>query len=318
MDDLRFDGRTAIVTGAGGNPSLGRAHALLLAARGANVVVNDIGRAEAPGYEGEASAEAVAAEIRAAGGRAAACTRSVAEEAGAAAVVATALGAFGAVDILVNNAGISIAAPFDAMSSLDTRRHIEVNLMGAVWMCRAAWPHMRASGYGRIVNTGSGAFGGMWSLAIYGASKGGIFSLTRGLAAEGAALGIKVNTVNPGGFTRMLVAQQYDTSPMYQHAQQHLPAELVSPAVAFLAHEACPVTGECFDVVGGEVRRTYLAQTEGFVDRELTIETVASRWSEVMGAPQDAVIGLGSVDSGQWHIKPYARGREDATGRGDG
>jgi NAD(P)-dependent dehydrogenase (short-subunit alcohol dehydrogenase family) len=282
---------------------------MLLASRGANVVVNDIGRSEAPGYEGEASAEAVAAEIRAVGGRAVASTRSVADEGGAQAIVAAALDAFGGVDILVNNAGVSIAAPFDQMSSQDTQRHVDVNLMGTVWMCRAAWPHMAAKRYGRIVNTGSGAFAGMWALAIYGASKGGIFSLTRALAAEGKAIGVKVNTVNPGGFTRMLLAQQYDTSPMYQHAQRSLPAELVSPAVAYLAHESCPVTGECFDVMGGEVRRTYLAQTEGFADPELTVETVARRWDEVMGAPRDAVVGLGAVDTEQWHIKPYARGQ---------
>jgi len=307
MDELRFDGRTAIVTGAGGNPSLGRAHALLLGARGANVVVNDIGHTEAPNYDGCASAEAVAEEIRAAGGKAVASTDSVATEQGAQAVVQTAFDAFGGLDILVNNAGISIAATFEQMTSLDTQRHIDINLMGAVWMCRAAWPHMQAQRYGRIVNTGSGAFAGMWAFVIYGASKGGIFSLSRGLAAEGEPFGIKVNTVNPGGYTRMLLAQQYETSPMYQHAKVNLPAELVSPAVAYLAHESCPVTGECFDVMGGTVQRSYIAQTDGFTDPELTVEKLVQRWGEVMGDPKDAVLGLGSVDTEQWHIIPYAR-----------
>ena len=110
MSPLRFDGRTAIVTGSGGNPSLGRAHAMLLASRGANLVINDIGQSKAPGYAGQASAEAVAAEIRALGGKAVADTHSVAEEAGAAAIVQSALDAFGSLDILVNNAGVSIAA----------------------------------------------------------------------------------------------------------------------------------------------------------------------------------------------------------------
>jgi NAD(P)-dependent dehydrogenase (short-subunit alcohol dehydrogenase family) len=312
MEELRFDGRTAIVTGAGGNPSLGRAHALLLAARGANVVVNDIGRSEAPGYAGEASAEAVAAEIRAAGGQAVASTDSVADEAGAHAIAEMAMREFGRIDILVNNAGISVAAPFDEMSPRDTQRHIDINLMGTAWMCRAAWPHMRAQHYGRIINTGSGAFAGMWALVIYGASKGGVFSLTRGLAAEGKALGIKANTVNPGGFTRMLLAQQYDSSPMYQYAQTHLPAELVSPVIGLLAHESCPVTGECFDVMGGEVRRSYLAQTKGFHDPDLSIEMVAQRWDEVMGDPSLPVLGLGQVDTEQWHIKPYTSRHEPA------
>jgi NAD(P)-dependent dehydrogenase (short-subunit alcohol dehydrogenase family) len=308
MRELRFDGRVAIVTGAGGNPSLGRAHALLLAARGAKVVVNDIGRSAAPGYDGEASAEAVAAEIRGLGGSAVASAHSVADEKSAAAIVQTAIDSFGGLDILVNNAGISIAARFNEMSALDNERHIDINLLGTVWMCRAAWPHLQSRRYGRIVNTGSGAFAGMPSLAIYGASKGGIFSLSRGLAAEGLPFNIKVNTLNPGGFTRMLLAQQFETSPMYQHARQHLPPELVSPAVAFLAHESCPVTGECFDVMGGEVRRTYLAQTAGFTDPNLTVETIAERWREVMGAPRDPVIGLSAVDTELWHIKPYEAG----------
>lgn len=306
MGELRFDGRTAIVTGAGGNPSLGRAHALLLAARGANVVVNDIGRDPlTPGYAGSASAEAVAQEIRNLGGQAVADVNSVATEEGASAVVRTAIEAFGGIDILVNNAGVSIAAGFEEMTSRDFQRHIDVNLMGPVWSCRAAWPYMRAKGYGRIVNITSGAMAGFAALVAYGTSKGGLWSLTRALAAEGAGLGIKVNAVNPGAFTRMIAAQQEATSSMYQHAQQHLPAELVSPVVAFLAHADCPVSGECIDSVGGEVRRVYLAQTPGFADRELTIETVARRWDEVMAGAAEQLIGCASFDTGQWDIKPY-------------
>jgi NAD(P)-dependent dehydrogenase (short-subunit alcohol dehydrogenase family) len=303
---LRFDGRTAIVTGAGGNPSLGRAHALLLAARGANLVVNDIGRdPETPGYTGAASAAAVAAEIRALGGRAVADVHSVATEEGAAAVVQTALDSFGGIDILVNNAGISIAAPFDEMSSRDFRRHIDINLMGPIWTCRAAWPHMRSKGYGRIVNITSGALAGFTWLVAYGTSKGGLLSLTRSLAAEGAGLGIKVNAVNPGAFTRMVAAQQEATSPMYRHAKENLPPELVSPVVALLAHEECPVTGECIETVGGEVRRIYLAQTSGFTDRDLTPETVAARWNEVVGGSAESSIPHGAHDPTQWDIKPY-------------
>ena len=309
MDKWRFDGRTAIVTGAGGNPSLGRAHALLLAARGAQVVVNDIGRdPETPGYSGSASAEAVVQEIRAAGGKAVADNHSVASEEGAAAIVQTALDAFGGVDILVNNAGISIAAPFDEMTSRDFRRHIDINLMGPVWTCRAVWPHMRSKGYGRIINTTSGALAGVTWLAAYGASKGGLLSLTRSLAAEAAGLGIKVNAVNPGAFTRMVAAQQEDTSPMYRLAQEKMPPELVSPVVAFLAHENCPVSGECIDALGGEVRKTYIAQTAGFADPGLTIETVARRWDEVLAGAAGSVIPPGAFDPTQWDIKKYRPG----------
>jgi NAD(P)-dependent dehydrogenase (short-subunit alcohol dehydrogenase family) len=310
----RFDGRTAIVTGAGGNPSLGRAHALLLGARGANVVVNDIGRdPETPGYSGSASAATVAEEIRALGGRAVADVHSVASEEGAAAVVQTALDAFGGIDILVNNAGISVAAPFDAMTPRDFQRHIDINLMGPLWTCRAAWPHMRAKRYGRIVNITSGAMAGFTWLVAYGTSKGGLFSLTRSLAAEGASHGIKVNAVNPGAFTRMVAAQQAPTSPMYQHASANLPPEMVSPVVAFLAHAACPVTGECIEAVGGEVRRVYLAQTAGFTDRELSLESVAARWDEVMAGSAASLIAHGTFDPTQWDIKPY-RAAETAAG----
>jgi NAD(P)-dependent dehydrogenase (short-subunit alcohol dehydrogenase family) len=306
MAELRFDGRTAIVTGAGGRPSLGRAHALLLAARGARVVVNDIGRDPlTPGYVGSASAEAVAAEIRALGGEAVADVHSVGAEAGAAAVVQTALDAFGSVDILVNNAAVSIAASFEEMTSADFQRHIDVNLMGPVWACRAAWPHMRERGYGRIVNVTSGAMAGFAALTAYGTSKGGLWSFTRALSVEGAPHGIKVNAVNPGAFTRMIEAQQEESSSMLQFARANLPAEAVSPVVAFLAHEACPVTGECVDSVGGEVRRVYLAQTPGFADRELTLETVAARWDEVMAGTADGRIGCAGFDTSTWAIKPY-------------
>src|SRR5690606_11876911 len=152
MTELRFDGRTAIVTGSGGNPSLGRAHAMLLASRGAQVVVNDIGSdPEMRHYPGAASAEKVAGEIRAAGRKAVADTNAVATPEGAEAIIRTALDNFGSIDILVNNAAISVGAPIDAMTPRDFQRHIDINLMGSIWCCRAAWPHMRARGYGRIV-----------------------------------------------------------------------------------------------------------------------------------------------------------------------
>lgn len=304
MARLRFDRRTAIITGAGGNPSMGRSHALLLASRGANIVVNDIGRSEAPHYPGIASAEAVVEEIRSAGGKAVASTHSVATEAGAEAIVQTAIDAFGGVDILINNAAVSVASPIHEMSSADVRRHIDINLMGPIWLCRAVWPHMSAKGYGRIVNIGSGAFAGLDRLSIYGATKGGLFSLTRGMAIEGAPFGIKANVVQPGAFTRMLLAQHEESSSMYGYALENLPAELTSPPICFLAHESCPVSGESFDAMGGEMRRVYLANTGGISDRALTLETVAERWDEVMGQPVN-MVDLSGVDTDSWHVKPY-------------
>jgi len=307
MSELRFDGRTAIVTGAGGNPSLGRAHALLLASRGANVVVNDIGSdPEMKNYPGAASAEAVAEEIRAAGGKAVADTHSVATPEGGEAIVRTALDAFGRVDILVNNAAISIGAPIDVMTPHDFQRHIDVNLMGAVWTCRAAWPHMQAQGYGRIVNTTSSSMTGFANQAAYATSKGGLWSLTRALAAEGAGHGIKVNAVSPGAFTRLVSSMLEDDSPLLQHSRANLPPELSSPAVVFLCHDSCPVTGECIDSVGGEVQRTFIRRTPGFTDRAVTIEMVAQRWDEVMAEADAATIGTGDFDTSQWKIRPYA------------
>lgn len=306
MEQLRFDGRTAIVTGAGGNPSLGRAHALLLAARGANVVVNDIGALPAAlGYPGVASAEAVAEEIRALGGKAVADTNSVASEAGGAAIIQTALDAFGSADILVNNAGICRVVSFEEMTPADFRETIEVNLMGTVHTCRAAWPHMKAAGYGRIVNIASGSMTGLAWQTAYAAAKGAVFSFTRALAAEGAEHGIKANTVTPGALTRMVFAAQGEGSSFIAHAREALPPEIVSPAVAFLAHESVPFTGECIESMGGQVDRFYLARTPGFADPAMTIETLAARWPDILAGTADGISRHDEADPRAWSPKPY-------------
>ncbi len=306
MTQLRFDGRTAVVTGAGGNPSLGRAHALLLAERGANVVVNDIGElAPELGYPGVASAEAVAQEIRTLGGIAVADTNSVSSEEGAAAIVKTALDAFGSIDILVNNAGICRVVSLEEMTSKDFRQSIEVNLMGTVWTCRTAWPYMKAKGYGRIVNISSGSMAGFAWQSAYAAAKAGVFSFTRVLAAEGAEHGIKANTVMPGALTRMVLAAQAESSPWISQAREHLPPEIVSPAVAFLAHESCPFTGECIESMGGHVSRMYLARTPGFTAPGMTVETVAERWQEAMAGSAEGIFRHDDSDPREWHIKPY-------------
>ncbi|HVY83682.1 MAG TPA: SDR family NAD(P)-dependent oxidoreductase [Caulobacterales bacterium] len=306
MAELRFDGKTAIVTGAGGNPSLGRAHAMLLAARGANVVVNDIGSdPESKGYKGTASAEAVVQEIRAAGGKAVADTNSVATEEGAGALIKTAIDAFGSVDILVNNAGICESAAFDELSSRDFTRHIQINLMGPVWTCRAAWPHMKRKGYGRIVNIGSGAMIGLAGLVAYATSKGGLFALTRSISVEGAAFGIKANVIHPAAHTRMLEAQQEEDSSLLVAARAGQPAELVSPAVAYLAHESCPVTGECISSIAGFVNRLYLAETKGVMIPNITIEDLRDRWDEVVSENGAATVNAGFIDTSQWRPKPY-------------
>jgi NAD(P)-dependent dehydrogenase (short-subunit alcohol dehydrogenase family) len=285
MDELRFDGRVAIVTGAGGRPSLGRAHAHLLAQRGAKVVVNDLGVGPDGHGRERAHADLVAQEIVDAGGEAIADTGSVAEEESAQAVVQTALDAWGRVDILVNNAGVAILAEFSEITSSDLRRVIDVHLYGNIWMCRAVWPHMIEAEYGRIVNITSGALLGLRYVTIYGAAKGGIVSLTRGLAVEGATHGIKVNALGPAAAT--IALSLLSTEAMSAVAP---PAELVAPAVALLAHEDCPVSGGYLESAGGRTVARRFAEARGFYDADLTIESLRDNFGQVIDFGEPTLI----------------------------
>lgn len=307
MKELRFDGRTAIVTGAGGDPGHGRAFARLLAERGANVVVNDIGAVpEIPTYSGTADPEAVATQIRASGGQAVADGHDVSTDDGAQALVETALSTFGSVDIVINNAALCILAPFDVMTPRHFSRVIETNLLGPACVARAAWPHMKAKGYGRIVNIGANVFGGVSLMGPYVASKGGLFTFTQTLAKEGAAHGIKANTVQPTGYSRMVPALQEESSSLFTYLRDNFPAEATAPLVAFLAHEDCPVSGECFDTAGGHVNRILTAHTAGITDKDQTIETLAGRWDEIMDLTNAAIVEGGGSDSTQWAVRPYS------------
>ena len=309
MADLRFDGRVAIVTGAGGRPGLGRAYARLLASRGARVVVNDIGAdPDARGRSDNAAADAVVKEILDDGGEAVADTHSVAEEDSALAVVQTAIDAFGRVDILVNNAGMCIFADVDQMTPADVRLHVDVHLLGTTWMCRAAWPHMRSAGYGRIVNITSWAMNGMRQLTAYGAAKGGIFAFTRSLAIEGATHGIRCNSLGPFAATRMNAVSLREDSAFLQWTMTQ-PAELVAPVVAFLCHEDCPVNGESFIALGGTVQRVFLSRTAGYTDPALTIESVRDNFDAVMD-PGGAAISLIDAPGEEFDVgaRPYASG----------
>src|SRR5262249_53314543 len=161
---------------------------------------------------------------------------------------------------VVNNAGICINAPIEVMTTYDFQRIVEVNLLGVAFVSRAAWPHMKKKGYGRIVNITSGSLLGMALQTPYASSKGGVYSFTRSPSAEGQPYGIKVNSVAPAAFTRMIIGSQEEDCPTYQ-GTKHLPAELVAPVVAYLSHESCPVTGECIEAMGGAIRRMYIAMT---------------------------------------------------------
>lgn len=315
MSELRFDGQVAIVTGAGGqHPSLGRSHAAMLAERGAKVVVNDLG--VGPDGRGvmQANAEQVAEEIRARGGEAVADRHSVAEEEDAHRVVATALDAWGRLDILVNNAGVCFMAHFDEISSADIRNIIDVHLMGTIWMCRAAWPHMRNAGYGRIVNTTSGAMFGIENLSIYGAAKSGIFGLTRGLAVEGAELGIKVNALGPAANTTA-IHHFNEASPFTELMENHFPTTLVSPAVAYLSHQCCELSGANIEAAAGNIGFRVFGQTAGYTDTDLTAEKVRDNLSTIVDKntatmiPDPGELPPGPTGAGQLGavLKPYRR-----------
>jgi NAD(P)-dependent dehydrogenase (short-subunit alcohol dehydrogenase family) len=282
MSEMRFEGRVVVITGAGGNyPSLGRVYATYLAGLGAKVVVNDLG--VGPDGKGiqRAHADVVAKEITDAGGEAVADTHSVADEESAAAIVQTAIDNWGRVDVVINNAGICPEAWFDEYTSNDVRKVIDTHLMGNIWMCRAAWPHMKAAGYGRIVNITSGALWGGRYLALYSSSKAGITGLTYSLAIEGEPHGIKVNALGPAAGTTAMthLNEESDWMPLMF---QNFRAEQVAPALGYLAHEDCAVSAKYFESAGGRVWQRYLTETKGYTDPDLTIEGVRDHLDEIM------------------------------------
>src|SRR5580693_909770 len=266
MADLRFDGRVAIVTGGG--RGLGRSYALLLASRGAKVVVNDPGGS----LDGEGAdsgpAECVVSEIAAAGGQAVACTESVSTPEGGDSIVRTALEHYGRVDILVHNAGNVRGASLKEMSYEDFDAVLDVHLRGAFNVVRPVFPVMCEAGYGRIVLTSSiGGLYGNHGVANYAAAKAGVIGLSNVAALEGAADGVICNVIVPAAVTRM--AAGIDTS-----AYPPMGPELVAPVVGWLAHESCSVSGEMFIALAGRVARAVTAESPGVHRPTWTVEDV--------------------------------------------
>jgi NAD(P)-dependent dehydrogenase (short-subunit alcohol dehydrogenase family) len=291
-NDLRFDDQVAVITGAGGG--LGRQYALLLASRGARVVVNDTGGSVTADGSNIEAANAAAEEIRRRGGEAVADSHTVTSPEGGQAIVDTALRTWGRVDIVINNAGIVRDAPFEEMTADRLEPLVDVHLKGAFYVTRPAWKVMREQRYGRTVNTCSAAgILGAEGMSNYGAAKTGLIGFTRVLAAEGAGQNIKVNAIAPIAYTRMLAhsvdgaGQQADPSAQAvlddlvgQYLRKLDPA-LAAPVVAFLAHQDCPVTGEIYTVGAGHVARFFIGRTKGFYSPALSIEDVRAHLEEI-------------------------------------
>jgi NAD(P)-dependent dehydrogenase (short-subunit alcohol dehydrogenase family) len=277
MSEVRFDDRVAIVTGAGGG--LGRAHALLLASRGAKVVVNDLGGARDGTGAGTAMADQIVDEIRAAGGEATANHDGVDTMEGGESIVKTALDAYGKVDILINNAGILRDRAFHNQTEDDWDKVLAVHLRGAFCVTQPALRVMRQNSYGRIVFTTSAAgLFGNFGQTNYGSAKMGLVGLMNTLKIEGQKYSILANTIAP------LAASRLTEDILPPPALQKLIPELVSPIVAYLCSEECTETGSVWSAGGGYYGRVAMVEGKGvFLDPSggVTIEQVQENWGKI-------------------------------------
>ena len=263
---ITFDGRVAIVTGAGGG--LGKTYAVELARRGARVVVNDLGgNPDGTGAAG-GPADTAVAEITAAGGEAVASYDSVATPEGGEAITQTALDAFGTVDIVINNAGILRDKSFANLAVADLRAVIDVHLMGAFYVTQPAFRVMKEKGYGRLLFTSSaaGVFGN-FGQTNYGAAKMGLVGLSNVLAVEGAKANIHSNVIAP-------IARSRLTEDLLGPMAAAVEPDLVTPLSLYLVSEACPLTHEIFSVGGGKYSRVFVGETPGWFAGKGTVPTV--------------------------------------------
>ncbi|MFJ8493036.1 SDR family NAD(P)-dependent oxidoreductase [Streptomyces sp. NPDC094038] len=280
MSKLSFEGRVAVVTGAG--RGIGRAHARLLAARGAKVVVNDLGGSMEGDGADAGPAQKVVDEITAAGGEAVADTHDVSTPAGGQAVVDTAIEHFGRIDVLVNNAGIIRYAGLPDIDAENLQRHLAVHLVGSFNTMRAAWPHFVDQRYGRVVLTTSSGMFGMDNNLSYAAAKAGTVGMARSAKLAGEPHNIKVNLIAPAAMTRMGGGPEEEPAEAAP-GMPYMPSDAVAPMVAYLAHESCPVSGEIYTAGAGRFARVFLASTEGYAHDggPASIEDVAANWEAI-------------------------------------
>jgi NAD(P)-dependent dehydrogenase (short-subunit alcohol dehydrogenase family) len=285
METLRFDGRVVAVTGAG--RGLGREYAKLLAARGACVIVNDLGvTTDGTAPSADPSAEVVT-EIRAAGGKAVANSADVADPDGAFSIVDAAISTFGRLDVIVNNAGIVRPLHFEETPRSRYEEQLRVSFFGSLNLVQAAWPELKKT-RGNVISVSSSALLGVEVLAAYAAGKGAVYAFSRCLALSGRPHGIRVNTVFPMAATRMAdaSADTIATEELKRFVDRELAPAKVAPLVAFLAHENCPVSGCAFNAGRDRVAKVFVGETLGFRQPSLSVEDIASNWDRICDSTQ--------------------------------
>lgn len=272
---IEFDGDVVVITG--GARGLGREHALLLAALGARVVVNDIGGATDGHGEDASAAAAVVREIEERGGSAIADTNDGSTVEGAQAMIGNALERFGRIDAVVANAGILRDKSFHKISDEDFFAVVNVHLVGTVRVVHAAYPHMREQGYGRLVTTTSAAgLFGNFGQTNYAAAKMGIVGFTKALALEGARSNVRANVIAPMARTRMTEALIGDLGGIAQ-------PEKVSPLVACLCHPSLEASGQVFSVGAGRFARVGIGVARGVSTDDIDADFVAAHMAEIPG-----------------------------------
>lgn len=297
MADIRFDGKVAIVTGAGGG--LGRQHALELARRGAKVVVNDLGGSVDGSGGSSAAAEAVVAEIKAFGGEAIANGGSVTDDAGVASMVQQAMDAWGRIDILVANAGILRDKSFSKMEMSDFEAVMNVHVMGTVKPAKAVWEIMKAQNYGRIVvTTSSTGLYGNFGQANYGAAKLALIGFMNTMKLEGQKNNIHVNAISPVAATRMT------ENLMPAEVLAKLKPEYVTPAVVYLVSEEAP-TGVILTAGAGAFAQARIYETEGVYLGEggLSVEEIRDNFARITDAAGQKAYVNGGEQSGKFFRK---------------